>query len=117
AEATGVMIPPVVRLGERSLAVDGPAKLARPYHQGVIEQPSLLEVGDEPIAALVGVGALQAMVARKIAVLVPAPVQNLHHAHVTLRQAPRQQAARGKRARRLHVLAIEVEGSRAFVAE
>jgi hypothetical protein len=36
--------------GTAALAVDGAAELAAPDDQRVVEQPALLEVGDEPVA-------------------------------------------------------------------
>ena len=41
-EAAGMMVAAVVVGGQRALAVDGPAELAAPDDQRVVEQPALL---------------------------------------------------------------------------
>ena len=46
-EALGMVVAAVVVAGELALAIDGPAELAAPDHQRVVEQPALLEVGDQ----------------------------------------------------------------------
>lgn len=46
-ETSRVMITTVVFRRELSLGIAGPAKLAAPYHQRIIQQPTLLQVDDQ----------------------------------------------------------------------
>jgi hypothetical protein len=79
-----VVVPAVVVLRERALGVDGPAELAAPDDQRLVEQAAPLEVRDEGGGGLVGVLALVAELLGQFAVLVPAPVQHLHDPHAAL---------------------------------
>src|SRR5262249_15236345 len=105
-EAARVMIAAVVVARQLALAVDRPAELAAPDHQRIVEQAALFQVGDEPVADLIDVAALGGQVASNVEMLVPAPVEDLHEAHVALDQAAGQEAAGGERTRLMHVWAV-----------
>src|SRR5262249_48842398 len=98
-EALGMMVAAVVLARERALAVDRAAELAAPDHQRLVEQPALLEVGDQAVAGVIDIAALERQIARHIAVLIPAAMEDLHEATAALDQPPREQTTRGKAAR------------------
>src|SRR6267378_394902 len=84
AEAARVMIAAVILLGQFALRVHSAAEFTAPNHESVLEHATLLEILDEPIAGLVNVLALSGEIARQIAVLVPASMENLDEAHAIL---------------------------------
>src|SRR5437763_16558805 len=103
------MVAPVVVLRKRSLAVDGPSELAAPNYQRVVEQPALFQILDQRRGRLVRVAALAADLLGQVAVLVPAPVEQLHEPHAAFRQSPSQDAVRreGSRLPRFGTVALE----------
>ena len=52
-EATGMMVASVIGLGKLSLRVDRPSEFTAPNHQRVLEQPALLQIGDQRVAFLI----------------------------------------------------------------
>ena len=58
--ATGMMVPPVILLGQLALAVNRAAKFTAPDDKGVVQQAALPEFLDERSGGLVGVVALAA---------------------------------------------------------
>ena len=92
------MVAAVVVLRQRSLAVDGPAELAAPDHQRLVEQTALFQVLDEGGGGLVDVLALAADLRRQAAVLVPAAVHELDEPHAALDHPPGEQAVAGEAA-------------------
>src|SRR5204863_3542931 len=90
-EALGMMVAAVVVARQIALAVNSPSELAAPYDQRLVEQAALLEVADQAVARVIDVAALQRQVARDVAVLVPAAMEDLHEAHAALDQTPGQE--------------------------
>ena len=88
-----MVVAAIVVASQLALAVDRAAELAAPDDQRVVEQPALLEVGDQRECRLVDVAALPRQVAGQIAVLIPAAVKDLDEPHVALGQSAGQQAA------------------------
>ena len=95
-EAARVVVAAVVRLGERALRVDRAAEFAAPDHEGVFEHAARLEVEQQAGAGLVGLLALAGDVLRQVAVLVPAAVEDLHHADAAFDHAAGEQAGSGE---------------------
>ena len=116
-EAPAVVVAPAARRAEAPLAVDRATELPSPDDQGVLEQPAPLEVHDERRARLVGVLRLRAQLAVEVQVLVPAPVEQLHHPHATLQHPPREQAVRGIGPRTPRVRAVQLEGALGLARE
>ena len=108
-EASRMVVAAVVLTGQPTLAVDGPAKLTAPDNQGVVEQPTALEIPDQGRRALVDIPALRLMLRRQVAVGVPAAMENLDVADAPLHQPTGLQAAGSKGARRVDVVAVEAE--------
>ena len=46
-EAAGVMIAAVIGVGERPLGVDRAAKLSAPHHECLVQQSTLIEIGEQ----------------------------------------------------------------------
>lgn len=105
-EATWVMIPAEVGLGEFALAVDGATEFARPNHKGVVEQAPLFQIGDESVAGLVGVEALTLNAIGQIGVLIPTTVEELNASNISLGHASGEEAVEGKGTGNFHVRTI-----------
>jgi len=85
-EAAWMMIAPIVVLRECALRIGRAAKLTAPDHERVIEQPAVLEFGEQGSGRLVRVVALAADIARQIAMLIPTAMVELDKAHPALGQ-------------------------------
>ena len=89
-----MVVAAVVVLGQRALRVDRAAELAAPDHQRVCRAG---RAASGPSAARRSAWSVSwhwlVEVARQVAVLVPAAVQDLHDAHAALDQPPGQQRA------------------------
>ena len=94
-EAAGMVVAAVVVGGQLALAVDGPAELAAPDDQRVVEQPALLQVRDQRGRRLIGVAALAGDLRGQVRVLVPAAMEELDEPHAALGQPAGQQAVGG----------------------
>ena len=57
-EATRMVVAAVVGLGQGALRVDGAPEFATPDDEGVVEEPALLEVGEQASRCMVRVGTL-----------------------------------------------------------
>src|SRR5258708_4417513 len=99
------MVAAVIRRGERTLAVNSPPEFAAEYYQCVVEQAPLLQIEDESGRRPVNVAALAANLLRKIAVLVPAAMHQLHETHTALDHSPSQQTVAGKAA--VHAFVVD----------
>jgi hypothetical protein len=84
----------VVRL-DVALAVGRAPEFAAPDDQRLIEQPALLEIGNERGAGLVGLLAFRAQTARKAAVMIPIAMAKLNEANAPLSESAREQAVVG----------------------
>src|SRR4030095_16449946 len=93
-----MMIPAVVVLGELALAVDRSAEFSTPDHEGILEQPALLQVSDQRGARLVDVPALSPDLLGKIVMLIPASMHQLHKPPSPLDHATSQQTVPGEAA-------------------
>ena len=105
-EIPRMVVATVVGPGEPTLGIYGPTKLTAPDDQCVFEQATGLEIMDECRGGLVDVLALGPDLGGQVAVLVPAPVQNLHTPHTALDQPPGQQRAGREGSRLFHVVAV-----------
>src|SRR5207244_10624068 len=94
------MVAAIVGSGKFALAVDGPAKLAGPNDQCVIQHTSLLEIAYQAGRRLVDAFALQRNIARQVVVLIPAAMIQLNKTYAALSQPPRQQTIGRVRPRR-----------------
>ena len=103
------MVAAVVEGGQPALAVDGPAELAAPDDQGLVEQAALLEVPDQRRRGLIGITALAGDLGGQVGVLVPAAMEELDEPHAALGQPARQQAVRGIRPGPSHVGAVHLQ--------
>ena len=103
--------------GEGALRIDGAAKLPPPHHQRLIEHAPLLEILDKRRRGLIGVEALRLEIVGKIAMLIPAPMENLHRPHPPLHQPAGQQQAVRERPRLLYVVAIHLQRRGGFAGK
>jgi hypothetical protein len=76
-KAFGMMVAPVVVLGESALAIDRSSKFASPHDKCRIEQALLLEILNQGAASLVDVTALGWQIVGNVPVLVPSAMQYL----------------------------------------
>src|SRR5271169_4470549 len=106
-ETAGMMVAPVIVLGEFALRIAGAAEFAAPDDEGVVEHAALLEVLDERGAGLVRFPRLDLYPGGQVIVLVPALVIKLNEPNATLGQAACQEAIRRIGARRAAVGAIK----------
>ena len=104
-----MVVAPVVVLAQCALRVNRPAKFAAANHERVLEHAALLEVFHKRSGGLIDILALVTNIARAVAVLIPAAVEQLHKRHAALEHAPREDAVVGILARLLGVLAVQVE--------
>ena len=93
-----MVIAAVVLAAQGALAIHGSAELAAPDHQRLVEHAEPFQVGDEAVAGVIHVAALDRQVGHEVAVLVPAAMEDLREAHPAFREPAGQQAARGERA-------------------
>ncbi|GEM_PF-2433157 len=93
-------------------------ELARPEGERVVEQPTLLEVIDQPRDRLIGLLAKPGQVAANVAVMVPAVPCDLHKPHARFAQLARQEARATVLVTDLAVAdAVEVERILSFFQE
>src|SRR5690606_11423683 len=88
-KAAGMVVAAIVVGHQSSLAIDRPAKLSAPNHQGIFQQSSLLQVFYQSSGCPVGFGALISDPARQVAVLVPTLVIELYKFYILLYESPR----------------------------
>ena len=79
-----MMIAAVVCRGEFTLRINRSTKFTAPHNERVVEQSSLLQVGQQGSRGLVGIAALPADLARQGKVLVPTHVIELDKPDVSL---------------------------------
>src|SRR5262249_33128175 len=99
------------------LAIDSSAKFAAPDDERVVEQTTLLQIGDQCIRRLIDVTALANDLFRQREVLVPATMEQLDEANAAFGQAPCQQAIGCKGARLAGLAAVQLEGGRRFLRQ
>ena len=87
-KAARVVVTPVVVLGQTALTIHRASELTAPNDESVVQEPPLLEVGDQRRRRLVGVSTLVPDLLREAAMLIPAPVKELHKTHTTLTKPP-----------------------------
>ena len=117
AEITWMVVAAVGVFGEGALRIDGAAKLPSPHHQCLIEHAPLLEILDKRCRGLIGIEALRLEIVGKIAMLIPAPMENLHRPHPPLHQPAGQQQAVRERPRLLYVVAIHLQRRGGFAGK
>ena len=86
AEVTGVVIASVIFPGQFTLTVGGTSEFSTEDHESVLEHPPFLEVLDESGSGLVDVKTLVLDFLGQVAVLVPAPVEDLYDPDTALDQ-------------------------------
>src|SRR5258706_6790055 len=107
--ATAMVIATVIVFVEFALAVDGPAKLAAPDHEGIVEHTALFEILDQGRAGLFRVLALFLDAFGEIAVLIPAAMVELNKTDATFGHATGEQTIISESAGLLHIRAIHFE--------
>ena len=101
-------------VGYRAL---GWGALQAPDDQRVVEQATLLEVGDQRSCGLIDIFALASQCVRQSEVVVPAHVEQLGESHIPLGESPGEQAVGRIRARTMHIGAVQVEDVLWFALE
>ena len=109
-ETPRVVVSTVVGLGQLPLAVNGPPELSAPNNERVFKHPALFQILNQAVAALIHILALRGKVARKVAVLVPTAVENLHKSHTALDETPRHDRGVRESTTLLAVLTVELIG-------
>ena len=104
-------------LGAFCLGVDRATEFATPDDQGIVQQTTLFQIGDEARCRVIGTTAGFRKLRGKIVVVVPSHVEELDEADITFRQATRDQTVAGKRARRLDVRAVKSQHALGFVRD
>src|SRR5690349_9315883 len=79
-EYPAVMVATVIVGLGRALSIGRTSKLAAPDHQCVIQQPSLLQIGDERGSGLVGIARQGGQLFCEAGVMVPPPMVKLNEA-------------------------------------
>lgn len=105
-EGTWMVVATVVRFGERSLGVNRAAEFTAPDDEGVFEHAPLFKILNEGPAGLVDIFALRLDVRRKVAVLVPSAMEDLHELDASFHHAAGEEAGAGERAGGLGLWAI-----------
>ena len=101
-EASGVMVTTVVGCSQFTLRINRSSELATPDDEGILEQASLAQVGDQRGGGLIGVAALSLDRIWQAAMMIPTHVEELDAANIPFRHAASQQAIGGVGARREH---------------
>ena len=91
------------------LRVGSPPKLSTPYHEGILQEPSLLEILNQTGHWLLGIPTLARESLFQLIVLIPSHVEKLDEANVSLRQTARYQAIPRKTPLFFHVGSIEFQ--------
>ncbi len=109
-ETSGMMITPVVLLGQSALAIRGTPEFSSPDNEGFIKHSSLLQVRNESVGSPVNIPALGFVLPWQASMGVPSTVENLDISDTSFGEAPGVQAA-GIAAMPL-AAEVEVEGER-----
>ena len=109
AEAAWMVIAAIVGFGETALAIDRASEFAAPNNQGVVEHASHFQILNKSCTRLIDVAALKGEVTGEVAMLVPAPVENLGETDASFRHAASEETVVGKRAGLCYIRAIHVE--------
>ena len=104
-----MMITAVIIGRQLALRIIGAAEFSTPDHQGILEEPALLEIGDEGCAGLIRIVALLWECPDEAAVLVPAAMVELDKADTPLGQPAGKQAIRREFSRLLTLGPIKIE--------
>ena len=91
-----MVIPAVVLLRNTALAVNGATEFTAPNNQRVIEQATLLEIGDQPVARLIDVLALGRHATGRVGMVIPVVEIHLHEAHAPFDEPARQERGVGE---------------------
>lgn len=108
-ETSRVVVATIIRLSEGSLAVDGAAKLTTPDDECIIEKSALFEVFDEGSGGLVSVVDLTLDGLWQTAMMIPAHVEELDAADITLGESASEETVRGIGAGLFHIRAVEIQ--------
>ena len=92
-KALGMVVAPVIFLGQLALAINRPPKLAAPDDQRFVQQAALLEVLDQGGGRLVNVPCLVRQVFGQVAVLIPTAMKDLGQPYTALHQTPCEDTA------------------------
>ena len=90
------MITAVIIGRQLTLRIIGAAEFSTPDHQGIFEEPTLLEIGDQGSRCLVGFLALISNAPGEASVLIPALMEELNETDSTLGQPSGQQPIGGE---------------------
>ena len=111
-----MMITAVIIGRQLALRIIGAAEFSTPDHQGIFEEPTLLEVSDQSGRCLVGFLALISNAPGEASVLIPALMEELNETDSTLGQPSGQQAIGGEGAGLFGIVSIELEGGLTLTA-
>ena len=107
-ETSRMVIPTVVLLRNTALAVNGATKFTAPNDQRVVEQATLLEVGDQPVARLIDVLALGRHATGGVGMVIPVVEIHLHEAHAPFDEPARQECGVGEGTGLASLIAVEL---------
>lgn len=86
-KASRVVIPSVVVGRQSTLRINGPAELASPDDEGIVEQASFFEVFDQGSGGLIGVAALEFDRVGQSSMMVPAHVKKLNESDIAFSES------------------------------
>ena len=86
-KAARVVIPAVVIGRQSALRIDGPAELASPDDESIVEQASFFEVFDQGFGGLIGVTALEFDRVGQSSMMVPAHVKKLNESDIAFSES------------------------------
>ena len=105
-----MVIPAIVLFRNTALAVDGTTEFTAPNDERVVEQATLLEIGDEPIARLVDVLALGGHASGRVGMVIPVVEVHLHEAHAPFDKPARQKRGVGEGTRLAGLISVKLVG-------
>ena len=87
-ETAWMVIASVIVAGDVTLPVDGAAELPGEDDEGIIQESTRFQIGEQGGGGLIDVLALAAHVGGKAGVVIPAPVEKLNETDISFRHAP-----------------------------
>ena len=109
-KAPRMVVASIVLRRQFSLTVGGPAELAAPNHESVIQHPPLLEIKDQRGTGLINVFALRFVLGGQPTVRIPTAMEDLDVSDAAFSQPSRVQAAGGEGAGSPRVGSVEFKG-------
>src|SRR5262245_47805804 len=91
-KTAGVMIAPVIGLGQTALRINGPTEFPAPDYQRIVEHSSLFQIYNQRGGRLISILSLFRDVFRQIPVLIPAAMEELNETDSAFGHSTRQNA-------------------------